>query len=40
MIFGKEDVLRLDVSVKDAVSMHVVYGLDQLVHVVFDSVFW
>ena len=39
LVFHKEDVLRLDVSVEDAVSVHVVNGLHQLVHVVLDALF-
>ena len=39
MIFLEKDVLWLDISVEDAVSVHVVDGLQQLVHVVFDPVF-
>ena len=39
MILHEENVLGLDVSVENAVPVHVVYGLEQLVHVVFDSVF-
>lgn len=40
MIFGQQDVFRLDISMEDTVSMHMVNRLKKLVHVVFDSVFW
>jgi hypothetical protein len=32
-----EDVLRLDVAVEDAVAVHVVHGLDELVHIALDA---
>jgi hypothetical protein len=32
-----EDVLGLDVTVEDAVAVHVVHGFDQLVHVALDT---
>jgi len=38
MVFREEDVLRLDVSVEDAVSVHVVNRFDKLVHIVLNSV--
>lgn len=38
VVFRKENVLRLDVSVEDAVSVHVVNRFDKLVHVVLHSV--
>ena len=39
MVLTKEDIFRFNVSVKDAISVHVVYRLDKLVHVVLYSVF-
>ena len=32
--------LRLNVSVENTVSVHVIYRLEDLVHVVFDSLLW
>ena len=40
MVLAQQNILRLDVPMEDAVPVHVVNGLDELVHVVFDSVFW
>ena len=37
LILHQKNVLRLDVSVEDAVAMHVIDSLHELVHVVFDS---
>jgi hypothetical protein len=40
MVLAQQNIFRLDVSVKNAVPVHVVDTLNQLVHVVLDSVFW
>ena len=38
VVLHEEDVLRLDVTMEDAVAVHVVDRLQQLVHVVLDAV--
>jgi len=38
VVFAKKNVFWFDVSVEDSISVHVVDGLDELVHVVLDSI--
>ena len=40
MVFSKQDILWLDISMEDSVPVHVIDGLDQLVHVVLYTVLW
>ena len=37
LVVRDQDVLRLDVAVEDAVAVHVVHALEQLVHVILDA---
>ena len=37
---NEKDYLRLDVAMKNAISMHVVNRLEHLIHVVFYSLLW
>lgn len=39
MIFGQENIFWLDISMEDAISVHMVDGLKQLVHIILDSIF-
>ena len=38
VIFSQKNVLRFDISVENSVSMHMVDTLDELVHVVLNSI--
>ena len=40
LVLHQQDVLRLDVTMENAVPVHVVYRLHELVHVVLDTLFW
>ena len=40
MILGEQYIFRLDISVEYTVSMHMVNGLEQLVHVILDPILW
>ena len=40
VIIGQKDVFGLDVSVENAVSMHVINRFQELIHIVLDAILW
>ena len=38
MIFAEKNILRLDISMENTISMHVINRLNKLIHIILDSV--